>query len=375
MAADRAEHVTLVLEPALAAGEWVVTDRYSASTIAYQGYGRGLDPAGLAELVAWATGGLGADLSILVDVSVEVAAARLAASGGRGADRMEQLGPEFASRVRQGFLDPGRRGPRALGRRRRQRRGRDADGAYRGLRARAAGRRAGRGPVSEERPAPELFAGVVGQEEAVAALRAAAVNPVHAYLFRGPAGNGGLVAAHGFAAALLCPDGGCGACATCRAALAGTDPDLHVIRRSGASISIGEIRQVVSLAQRRPLHAAAPGDRPARRAPRGAAGTCAVEDPRGAAGGHRLHPADRRGDPRAGDGGQPLGRDRVPAGAPSRSWCAGSPSRGCRPTPPPWWRTAAVATPNGPASRSTTRTWRRGSRCGHRCPTSWARRA
>lgn len=105
MAADRAEHVTLVVEPALAAGEWVVTDRYSASTIAYQGYGRGLDPAGLAELAAWAAGGLGADLSILVDVSVEVAAARLAASGGRGADRMEQLGPEFASRVRQGFLD------------------------------------------------------------------------------------------------------------------------------------------------------------------------------------------------------------------------------------------------------------------------------
>ena len=87
-------------------------------------------------------------------------------------------------------------------------------------------------------------------------LRAAAVNPVHAYLFRGPAGNGGLAAAYGFAAALLCPDGGCGQCATCRAALAGTDPDLHVVRRSGASISIAEIRQVVSLAQRRPLQAA-----------------------------------------------------------------------------------------------------------------------
>jgi len=108
--------------------------------------------------------------------------------------------------------------------------------------------------VSGERPVPELFAGVVGQEEAVAALRSAAANPVHAYLFRGPAGNGGLAAAHAFAAALLCPEGGCGTCATCQAALAGTDPDLHVIRRSGASISIADIRQVVSLAQRRPLH-------------------------------------------------------------------------------------------------------------------------
>ena len=109
--------------------------------------------------------------------------------------------------------------------------------------------------MSGERPAPELFAGVVGQDRAVAALRAAAVSPVHAYLFRGPAGNGGLAAAYGFAAALLCPDGGCGTCATCRAALAGTDPDLHVIRRSGASVSKDMIRQVVSLAQRRPLHA------------------------------------------------------------------------------------------------------------------------
>jgi DNA polymerase-3 subunit delta' len=110
--------------------------------------------------------------------------------------------------------------------------------------------------VSDERPVAALFAGVVGQDAAVAALRAAAPNPVHAYLFRGPEGNGGLTAAYGFAAALLCPDGGCGECATCRAALAGTDPDLHVVRRSGASLSIGDIRNVVALAQRRPLHAA-----------------------------------------------------------------------------------------------------------------------
>jgi DNA polymerase-3 subunit delta' len=110
--------------------------------------------------------------------------------------------------------------------------------------------------VNEERPSPSLFEGIVGQDDAVAALKAAAVNPVHAYLFRGPEGNGGLAAAHGFAAALLCPTGGCGVCATCRGALAGTDPDLHVVRRSGASLSKDTMRQVVALAQRRPLAAA-----------------------------------------------------------------------------------------------------------------------
>jgi dTMP kinase len=104
MAADRAEHVARVLEPALAAGEWVVSDRYAASTIAYQGYGRGLDPAALDELVRFATSGLAADVSVLVDVGVEVAARRLAAAGRGGSDRLERLGPAFARRVREGFL-------------------------------------------------------------------------------------------------------------------------------------------------------------------------------------------------------------------------------------------------------------------------------
>ena len=94
MAADRAEHVARVLEPALAAGEWVVSDRYAGSTIAYQGYGQGLDTAALDELVRWATGGLAADLSILVDVSVDVAAARLAAG------RPGRCGPAGTPRAR-----------------------------------------------------------------------------------------------------------------------------------------------------------------------------------------------------------------------------------------------------------------------------------
>ena len=260
MAADRAEHVALVVEPALAAGDWVVSDRYAASTIAYQGYGRGLEPTALAGVIAWATGGVAADLSILVDVPVDVASTRLSAAPGRGRDegpdRMERLGPSFAARVRRGVLGTGRGGSGSLGRRRRAPGRGDADGPYRGGRAHTARRRAPHPVVSGDRPAPELFAGVLAQEDAVAALRAAAANPVHAYLFEGASGNGSLAAALGFAAALLCPDGGCGTCATCRGALAGTDPDLHVVRRSGASVSIAEIRQVVALAQRRPLHAA-----------------------------------------------------------------------------------------------------------------------
>jgi len=105
MAADRAEHVAQVIQPALAAGEWVVTDRFSASTIAYQGYGRGLDLETLRRLVSWAAAGVVADLSVLVDVPVAVAATRLAAAAGRrGADRLERLGPGFAAAVRDGFL-------------------------------------------------------------------------------------------------------------------------------------------------------------------------------------------------------------------------------------------------------------------------------
>lgn len=112
------------------------------------------------------------------------------------------------------------------------------------------------GPLSRSdvQPARSLFSGVVGQEPAVEALLAAAVRPVHAYLFRGASGNGGLVAAFGFAAALLCPQGGCGTCPTCLGVLDGRDPDLHVVRRSAASLSVNDVREVVALAHRRPLH-------------------------------------------------------------------------------------------------------------------------
>jgi dTMP kinase len=96
IAADRADHVSEVIAPALADGRWVVSDRYSGSTLAYQGYGRGLDLDTLRQLVTFATGGLEADLNVLV----EVARARLKRAD---ADRFERLDESFHQRVRDGY--------------------------------------------------------------------------------------------------------------------------------------------------------------------------------------------------------------------------------------------------------------------------------
>ncbi len=111
----------------------------------------------------------------------------------------------------------------------------------------------GESPV--ERPAAALFEDVVGQDRAVAQLAAAARRPVHAYLLHGPPGSGKRAGARGLAAALLCPDGGCGACATCRRVLAGSHPDLVVVERSGASLDVDDARTAAARAQRRPLEA------------------------------------------------------------------------------------------------------------------------
>lgn len=100
-AADRAQHVAHLIEPALAAGDWVLTDRYSDSSIAYQGAGRELDRAQIARLSTWASDGLTPDLTVLLDVPTQVGAARRAGP----ADRMESAPQAFHEQVRQGFLD------------------------------------------------------------------------------------------------------------------------------------------------------------------------------------------------------------------------------------------------------------------------------
>jgi dTMP kinase len=99
MLADRAQHVAEIIRPALAAGRDVVSDRFVGSTLAYQGFARGLPVAELAELSRWASGGLEPDLVILLDVPAEVAVSRL----GRDLDRMERAGTDFHLRVVEGY--------------------------------------------------------------------------------------------------------------------------------------------------------------------------------------------------------------------------------------------------------------------------------
>ena len=99
MAADRAQHVAEVVEPALAAGRHVVCDRFLGSSVAYQGYGRGLDPAEVRDLSVWATAGLLPDLVVLLTVPAEESVRRT----GGARDRIEDAGTEFHQRVADGF--------------------------------------------------------------------------------------------------------------------------------------------------------------------------------------------------------------------------------------------------------------------------------
>lgn len=102
MAADRAQHVAEVVRPTLASGTSVITDRYIASSLAYQGFGRGLPVDEVRHLSEWATEGLWPDLTVLLRVPVEVALARRAARGD-APDRLESAGDGFLARVIDGF--------------------------------------------------------------------------------------------------------------------------------------------------------------------------------------------------------------------------------------------------------------------------------
>ena len=101
--AARAEHLARVIVPALETGEWVLCDRFTDATYAYQGGGRGLSTRRIAELEAMVQGDLRPDLTLLLDVPVEIGLAR---AGARGAlDRFEQEEAAFFERVRQTYRD------------------------------------------------------------------------------------------------------------------------------------------------------------------------------------------------------------------------------------------------------------------------------
>ncbi len=102
MLADRSHHVFELIEPTLASGQHIVADRYYASTLAYQGYGRGLNLAELQAATDLAIGSTLPDLTILIDLSVEAANERRERDT---KDRFESADENFHERVRQGYLE------------------------------------------------------------------------------------------------------------------------------------------------------------------------------------------------------------------------------------------------------------------------------
>ena len=99
--AARTQHLDRVIRPALAAGRWVVCDRFTDASYAYQGYGRGLDLERITALEGWVQNGLQPDLTLLLDLAPEVAEQRMQE---RTKDRMESEKVEFYQRVRSGYL-------------------------------------------------------------------------------------------------------------------------------------------------------------------------------------------------------------------------------------------------------------------------------
>jgi dTMP kinase len=101
LVAARRDHVTQLIAPTLAQGIWVVSDRFADSTLAYQGYGKGVPFDELWSLHRIALGDFAPDLTMILDVPVEIGLARAASRS--PADRFERLGRDFHERMRQGF--------------------------------------------------------------------------------------------------------------------------------------------------------------------------------------------------------------------------------------------------------------------------------
>lgn len=105
--ADRAQHIDVIVNPAVNAGKIVLCDRHTDSTVAYQGYGRGLDIGTINYLNNLATGGKKPDLTFVFDIDTETSMKRV----GKNQDRMESAGIEFQTKVRNGYLEIAKQEP------------------------------------------------------------------------------------------------------------------------------------------------------------------------------------------------------------------------------------------------------------------------
>ena len=109
MFAARREHIAKVIEPALVRGAWVLSDRFTDATYAYQSGGRGVPASKVIELEAWVQGNLQPDLTLLFDVPVEVSVARLASA--REPDKFERESSAFFTKIRNAYLDRANENP------------------------------------------------------------------------------------------------------------------------------------------------------------------------------------------------------------------------------------------------------------------------
>lgn len=108
--ADRAQNIDVIVKPAIRDGKIVLCDRHTDSSVAYQGYGRGLDIEEINRLNTLSTGGLKPDLTYVFDVDIETSMTRV----GKEKDRMESAGDEFFNKVRKGYLEIAKQEPKRV---------------------------------------------------------------------------------------------------------------------------------------------------------------------------------------------------------------------------------------------------------------------
>ncbi len=226
-AADKAHHVLRGgARPALRARRTVVMcDRYVDSMLAYQGAGRVLDVDRVEQIARWATADLLPDLTVVLDLDPDAGVHEIVDK-----DRLESAGADFHVRAREYFLALAARDPEhylVLG-------ARGAREAIAAAAIRSGWRHCCRPPEWQAvlvSTTTGVWTDLIGQERVIATLRRAVTGErhamTHAWLFTGPPGSGRSNAARAFAAALQCPEGGCGTCHTCRTVAVGGPPRCH----------------------------------------------------------------------------------------------------------------------------------------------------